>query len=83
LINLLDPATDAVEIAELKEKSKQVSNQFRTVTPVVVPLTPHVAASEMMQNSEIRFDLDGHGMRRCGLWPSVNATKFARCQNSA
>jgi tetratricopeptide (TPR) repeat protein len=73
IIPLLDPKKDAKEIADLQSKKDLVSNTFRTVTPIVVPLRAGLANAQLMQPAQIVFDLDGNGPRKYSSWPSADA----------
>lgn len=74
LLKLLDPEKDKGEIADLKDRQKELNSMPRAFTPIVVPLTDKTSLVELTNSSAaVRFDLDGSGqLRRCG-WISTNA----------
>ncbi len=73
MIPLLDPKTDAKEIADIKAKKETVDKNFRAVTPIVVSLKPGVSRASLMQDARISFDLDGNGPKMYASWPTLNA----------
>ncbi len=70
---ILDPKADAVELADLTAKKKEVGSGFRKVTPIVVPLRADVATEDLMISHRVVFDLDGNGPRAYGAWPTGSA----------
>jgi hypothetical protein len=71
LIGLLDPKTDAKELAELRKKPKP-NYEPQVETPIVIPLESGLTASDIMQNAAVKFDLC-FGARRYSTWPSAKA----------
>jgi len=74
LLKLLDPAKDAKEIADLKEKEKELSMLGRAVTPVLIPVKAGLEFTGLV-NSEanVTFDLDGSGIQKKWGWITTNA----------
>jgi len=70
---LLDPQKDAAELADIRGKTRHLYDIFRTMTPIVVPLDPDAAASELMSPRPVEFDLAGIGPRRYAPWPTRRA----------
>lgn len=73
LISVLDKKRDAGEIADIRLKMSQVSEGFRMVTPIVVPLRPGLNAQQLMCSRRVVFDLDGNGPRPYGSWTTADA----------
>jgi len=73
LLNLLDPLKDADEIAQIKEKRTRLNEQFRGITPIVVPLKADTPIEQIMGAAALTFDLDGEGPRSYNQWPSKSA----------
>ena len=71
LSNLLDPEKDAAELSDIAAKRTQLGHVFRAMTPIVVPVAPHVETSNLMAPAQIRFDLDGTGLRNYISWPTA------------
>ena len=70
LIRLLDPKTDADEIATLKQQSETTEKGIpRLITPVAVALDRDLRPDEFVDRDvAVRFDLDGSGIRRSWQW---------------
>jgi tetratricopeptide (TPR) repeat protein len=69
LIKLLDPKTDAAEIAELDARRKTLSAVPRPITPIVIPLRSQIAADAILDTTaRVDFDADGSGLRRPWSW---------------
>ncbi len=74
LIPLLDPTTDATEIATLRDRVKQLGRIPRPVTPVIVPLRDDVALDSLVDlRARVSFDADGSGLRRRWSWVTPDA----------
>lgn len=70
----LDPEKDKSEIAELKERQKELNSMPRAFTPIVVPLTDKTNLTDLTDSkAAVRFDLDGSGQIRRWGWISTNA----------
>ncbi len=70
LLNLLTPAENEKEIADLKSKCEQLDAVFRMITPILVPIAPGLQASQLLAKTKVTFDLDGTGPRTYEQWPS-------------
>ncbi len=70
---LLNQTKDAAELARIKEQVKTIHNNFRAVTPIIVPLIPELTMKEMLQPASVVFDLDGNGAKRYDQWTGVKA----------
>jgi len=70
LIKLLDPKTDADEIATLKEQSERTEEGIpRMITPVAIALNRDLSPDGFLdRDAAVRFDLDGSGIRRNWQW---------------
>ncbi|NIL96373.1 MAG: hypothetical protein GTO62_04330 [Planctomycetales bacterium] len=70
LIQLLDPTTDAGEIATLKKQSEAIEQGIaRWITPVAVALDRDLQPDDFVDHAAaVRFDLDGSGIRRRWQW---------------
>jgi hypothetical protein len=69
LLNHLDSDTDAAERAELAAAMEHLSRLPRPITPIIVPLGPTAALTELLDPaSPVRFDLDGSGLARAWGW---------------
>jgi len=70
LIKLLDPKTDADEIATLTEQSETTETAIpRMITPVAIALDRNLTPDEFLdRDAAVRFDLDGSGIRRSWQW---------------
>jgi hypothetical protein len=73
LRKLLDPIKDKDELSDIDEKCKHVDKIPREITPLLIPLAPHLMADQLMQQKVVAFDLDGGGSRRYSAWPSAQA----------
>ena len=73
LQKILNPLKDAAELADIKKKCRYLESFGYAVTPLVIPLAPHLMADQLMQQKAVTFDLDGSGKRRYGAWPSNRA----------
>jgi len=74
LLKLLDPKSDAKEIAQLQADRKQLRSMGRAITPVLVPLRNELKLDELVDASaQVAFDLDGSGERNHWGWITTNA----------
>ena len=74
MLKLLEPANDAKEIAELKDRQKTLKSVGRAITPILVPLTKATALEELVNpNAAVTFDLDGSGLPRQWGWITPKA----------
>jgi tetratricopeptide (TPR) repeat protein len=74
LIALLDPAKDAVEIADLEAKRSALKKMPRPVTPIVIPLSDDASTDRILDPlARVRFDADGSGVRREWTWITRDA----------
>jgi hypothetical protein len=72
LIRLLDPETDADEIARLRQQREKLRTLPRPITPIAIPLAD--ATSDVADlTARVRFDADGSGLRRPWTWISRDA----------
>jgi hypothetical protein len=72
---LLDRKTEKKEIDELTRINEQAFKLQRWMTPLIVPLQPNLAVSELINsNASVTFDLDGSGVpHRRWQWITTNA----------
>lgn len=74
LIRLLNPSKNASEISDINSKIAQIrSRQPHAVTPLLIPLTHETKLSGLIQESHVKFDLDGLGARICYSWITPRA----------
>ena len=74
LIPLLDPKSDAEEIAELRKRASQLRSVPRPITPIAVPLRDDAAPRTIVDlDAQVRFDADGTGQQRRWTWISPDA----------
>jgi tetratricopeptide (TPR) repeat protein len=74
LLKLLDPVKDQREIADLKDRQKELLTMGRAITPVVVPLTDRTDLAELVDSSaRVEFDLDGSGLKKSWGWITPRA----------
>jgi len=74
MFKLLDPVTDANEIAELTAKQKTLHSMGRSITPILVPLQAAAELEELVApDARITFDLDGSGLPRKWNWITPKA----------
>ena len=74
LIPLLDPEKDAVEIADLESKVRELRSRPRDITPIAIPLEPDVGPENLaLPDAAVRFDLDGSGRSLPWQWISPRA----------
>jgi hypothetical protein len=74
LLRLLDPISDAAEIATLKSHVNQMNSLPRWITPLVVPLGDDVAFGALIDpQARVLFDADGSGIPRRWSWIRPNA----------
>ena len=74
LLKLLDPAKDAAEIADLRDKQKTLTSTPRAVTPILVPLESNAAFKDLVDPyAAMTFDLDGSGLPRQWGWITPKA----------
>ncbi|HEY9683936.1 MAG TPA: tetratricopeptide repeat protein [Oculatellaceae cyanobacterium] len=73
LIKLLNPSSDSKEIAEIQAKMKKANENFRKVTPILIPLTKNARLSELIQQKPVVFALDGQQPRKHKTWITPKA----------
>ena len=74
LIPLLDPKKDAVEIAELRTRMKQLDAVPRAITPIAIPLLDNATPRAFVDlDAQVRFDVDGTGRLRRWTWITPDA----------
>lgn len=74
LVPLLDKEKNADEISELEERSTRLSRLPRPVTPIAVPLTGNLPASEILNpDAQVAFDADGTGRVQKWNWIHNNS----------
>ncbi|MBI1175866.1 hypothetical protein GC207_00345 [bacterium] len=74
LLKLLDPEKDKSEIADLKDRQKELNSMPRAITPIVVPVTEKTNLTELIDpQAAVRFDLDGTGELKRWGWITTNA----------
>ena len=73
LTELLDPVTDAKEIAELGQKQAFLDSRGRMVTPIAIPLGSTTDCAPVAANVRVFFDADGSGIRRPWTWIDADA----------
>jgi len=74
LLNLLNPVTDASEIARLKADQQTLNTMPRLVTPIFIPLVADARFDELVDgNANVAFDLDGSGLQRKWAWLTPKA----------
>ena len=72
LEELLDPTTNAPEIAALQEKKKTFDPMSRMITPIAIPLGSDLTAP-LALDARVFFDADGSGIPRRWTWIDKNA----------
>ncbi|MBS2035665.1 hypothetical protein JST97_11810 [bacterium] len=74
LLGLLNPKTDAAEIADVRTKLEKANKVPRAVTPVLIPLSRGLAFDQLVnRRAQVAFDLDGSGLTRRWQWPTRQA----------
>lgn len=74
LLQLLDPAKDASEVADLKRRIATIEARPRAVTPVAVALDDGCdLAAARAPDARVTFDLDGAGRRGGWSWITPRA----------
>jgi hypothetical protein len=73
LRRLLDPVTDAREIAEIQARADQVTRMPRAITPIAIPMRNDVSADRILDGETSRFDADGSGVARRWTWITADA----------
>lgn len=74
LIPLLDPVTDREEIAELRKRVREIEQQPRAVTPIVIPLADGLSARDIEDHGgAVAFDADGSALPKRWTWIKPNA----------
>jgi tetratricopeptide (TPR) repeat protein len=74
LIPLLDPKTDAKEIAELRQRADRLRALPRAITPIAIPLVADATARSIVDlDAQVPFDADGSGLRRSWTWITRDA----------
>jgi hypothetical protein len=74
LIELLDPARDAAEIATLRGRIERLDRMPRPITPVAIPLTDAATLKTIIDfDAVVPFDADGTGLRRAWTWITPEA----------
>ena len=69
LLRLLDPVTDAAEIATLKDHLNELDRLPRLITPILVPLDDDATLSDLIDpQAQVWFDADGSGSPRRWSW---------------
>jgi len=67
LLELLDPRTDAAEIATIRSQTQSFEKLGRSVTPILIPLAGNSDLDDLLaRDASVRFDVDGRG--REGTW---------------
>jgi tetratricopeptide (TPR) repeat protein len=74
LIALLNPTTDAEEIATLQAHREALSAMPRPVTPIAIPLDDDLPLGDLLDPlARVQFDADGSGLRREWTWIAPKA----------
>jgi hypothetical protein len=73
LLQLLDPTSDAGEIASLHQKVTELEKKGRMVTPISIPLTPHADGPPLDLSARVLFDADGSGILKRWTWIEKDA----------
>jgi tetratricopeptide (TPR) repeat protein len=74
LIPLLDPAADAAEIKELKQRQEALERLPRAITPIAIPLRDGIAPHAIHDPAaRVIFDADGSGSKRAWSWIGPDA----------
>lgn len=74
LLALLDPKTDAKEIAQLEADRRDLRSRPRAITPLIVPLRDDLSLETLVEpEAKVAFDLDGSGELRRWGWITTNA----------
>jgi TonB family protein len=74
LLKLLNPETDAAEIADIQAKMKRIEARIPScITPLLVPLTSASKLDALIEARRVQFDLDGRGPRTCLSWITPRA----------
>ena len=74
LIPLLDPKSDAKEIAELRSRISKLQAVPRPITPIAIPLRDGATVVSIVDiDAQVRFDADGSGRQRRWTWISPDA----------
>lgn len=74
LVPLLNPVTDAEEIAVLKERAGELARRLRWITPVAIPLHDGLTAYDIAnEDASVLFDADGSGIPKRWTWIRSNA----------
>jgi hypothetical protein len=64
LLPLLNPVSDAAEIATLRERATFVAQRPRAISPIVVPLRRDATVTDLLDDkARVTFDVDGFGPR--------------------
>ena len=74
LLPLLDPAADAAEVQDLRQKLATLEALPRPITPIVVPLARNIDITRLVDPSaRVRFDADGTGHQHAWSWITPEA----------
>jgi hypothetical protein len=74
LLQLLDPAKDQAEVADLKRRIATIEGRPRAVTPIALPLDDGCdLAAARAPDARVAFDLDGAGRRGGWSWITPRA----------
>ncbi len=69
LLKILDPVSDAKEIADLTRRQTALSRMSRKITPVAVPIAAETDLTSLItHDASVSFDLDGSGLPRRWGW---------------
>ena len=74
MLRLLDPKTDAEEIARVNDAKAKALQMPRAMTPILVPLDANTPFADLVNpDAAVTFDLDGTGLPRSWGWITPKA----------
>jgi tetratricopeptide (TPR) repeat protein len=73
LVKLLDPVSDAKEIASLEQKQSELQKKGRMITPIAIPLAGRLDRVPVTADARVLFDADGSGVLRRWTWITRDA----------
>ena len=74
LVPLLDREKEKEEIARLRSRASELSRMPRPITPLAIPLRPHLSALDITDfEAGVLFDADGSGIAKRWTWITPDA----------
>lgn len=70
---LLDPVSDAKELASLEGAVKELGPVGRAITPIAIPLQDDISGPPLAEDARVLFDADGSGIPRRWTWIEKDA----------